>query len=101
MTDISRETIDSLLSVWEMGGLASDELHQVTDLIIALRAALDAAEADKARAVEAEREACAVTADGMWGEGPSGSYGNGGTQDGFNIATQQIAAAIRARRETK
>lgn len=57
---------------------------------------LTAAEAEKARAVEAERERCAALADAMWGEGPSGSYDSGATQDGFNIATQRIAAAIRA-----
>jgi hypothetical protein len=56
---------------------------------------LTAAEAEKARAVEAERERCAALADAMWGEGPSGSYDSGATQDGFNIATQRIAAAIR------
>lgn len=38
----------------------------------------------------------AKVADDMWGEGPDGHYDNGATSDGFNIATQRIAAAIRA-----
>ncbi len=42
-------------------------------------------------------EACAKIADEAYGEGPSGSYDNGGTRDGWDQATRQIAESIRAR----
>ena len=46
---------------------------------------------------EDEREQCVRIADDLYGEGPSGSFDNGGTADGWNLATQAIATAIRAR----
>lgn len=58
------------------------------------------AEAVKA-AVEVEREAAATIADDLYGQGPSGSYDNGGTMDGWDRATVKIAAAIRARNPTE
>ena len=75
--------------------VAEDMARLIRERDAAVAAMLTAAEAEKARAVEAERERCAALADAMWGEGPSGSYDSGATQDGFNIATQRIAAAIR------
>ena len=53
MTDISHPSIASLLAVM----IANDQ-HYEAATILALRAALDAAEADKAAAVEAGWEAC-------------------------------------------
>ena len=41
-------------------------------------------------------EECAKVAENMFGEGPNGSYDNGATSDGFDIATRHIASAIRA-----
>jgi hypothetical protein len=99
--DISRGVCNEMafrlhrMGEYDVVQLEGYSLWPFADMILALRAALDAAEAEQARAVEAERERCAALADAMWGEGPSGSYDSGATQDGFNIATQRIAAAIR------
>jgi len=41
-------------------------------------------------------ERAAKIADDVWGEGPSGSYDNGGTQDGWNMASQHIKKLIEA-----
>ena len=48
--------------------------------------------------VAEEREACAKVADDSYGEGPTGTYDNGGTIDGWNMACVRITAAIRARK---
>lgn len=54
MTDISRERCERLAH-----NLRGDWYEATAEIIIALRAALDAAEARERQAVEAERERCA------------------------------------------
>lgn len=56
--DISREAVDGVAAFWWGKGYP-----KIADLLWSLRAALDAAEAEKARAVEAERERCAALID--------------------------------------
>lgn len=41
-------------------------------------------------------EQAALVLDDMWGEGPSGSYDNGATSDGWNMACNEAAKRIRA-----
>jgi hypothetical protein len=54
------------------------------------QAAIAAARAD-------EREQCAQIADDIYDDAPSGSYDNGGTQDGWQMASIECAKLIRAR----
>ncbi len=40
-------------------------------------------------------ERAAKIADNLWGDGPNGSYDNGATADGWNMASTKIANDIR------
>ena len=42
------------------------------------------------------RDDAAGVASDKWGEGPSGSYDNGATQDGWNMCSAEVEASIRA-----
>ena len=56
--DISQSMVEHLCHIHR-----GYEQHGTVAMLLALRAALDAAEAEKARAVEAERERCAALID--------------------------------------
>lgn len=106
--DISREACER----------SAQALHELAEpfgkpcaeglMITALRAALDAAEAEKARAVEAERERCAVIAEGIDAEAFRARYDvtytkkrfdkyshEKGVNNALSIQAEDAAAAIR------
>ena len=56
--DISQSMVEHLCHIHR-----GYEQHGTVAMLLALRAALDAADAEKVRAVEAERERCAVIAE--------------------------------------
>lgn len=60
--DISREAVDGVAAFWWGKGYP-----KIGGLLWSLSAALDAAEAEKARAVAAERERCAKVVSELWG----------------------------------
>lgn len=109
MTDISKEATDRLCERLESDRYegcydtpilyrAPQNEKDAAATIRALRAALNAAEAERGAAVAAEREACANLADEMaavpWDEEYAA---NPEFADGYDEALSDIAAAIRAR----
>jgi hypothetical protein len=74
--------------------LAKTALDDAPPLSALVKANIDETVANE---IAAEREACAKIAGNQFGKGPSSSYNNGAMLSGYNIATRDIAAAIRAR----
>lgn len=90
--DISREAVDGVAAFWWGKGYP-----KIGNLLWSLSAALDAAEAEKARAVAAERERCAVICEEQAQVFGSDEYATGQPMSSFKerFACECIAAAIR------
>lgn len=111
---VARALWDDLESLMEpernaVFGEAAALVAQITPMLTGpLQAKLDAAEADKARAVEAERERCAVIAEGIDAEAFRARYDvtytkkrfdqyshEKGVNNALSIQAEDAAAAIR------
>jgi hypothetical protein len=75
----------------DLGEIALDIVLRIESTHVWKQQAVD----DIAKAILAERERCANLAEDQHGEGPSMPFDNGGTSDGWNMATRKIAKLIR------
>lgn len=89
MTPTAEERTATAFAIWRDG---KDDLRAV--VADAIRLAYEDGKLD-------EREACALTAEAQYEDAPSTTYDNGGTTDGWHLACDSIATAIRARTQSE